>query len=256
MGRLLDQINAQIAAGATDNIRVGNINLNQAGPAWGRVVGRFGGGPLQRVAGGIVGFGVANWAAGGAGRGVSLNSLQPGAPPAAVLPGQGEYSSNTPDYCNLITNVYARAACVAARGMFGGGGGGGGTAVQCPPGYRPNGSGGCTIEGMGSYLPGDIGRPDVVWTPVNGRYGAGVSPFKVQSERLWCPPGYKLGKDDTCYECLGKTQRKWNPGTKPLFTGGDMNALRRAQRLKKKLRTAQKLFPAAKVCRTTKSKRK
>lgn len=182
------------------------------------------------------------WAAGA---GVGLSALQPGAPPAAVLPGQGQYGADTPSYCNLITNTYARAACMAAAHYLGGGGGSSQSTGSCPPGYKPNGQGGCTIEGMGGWLPGDIGRPDVVWTPVNGRYGAGITPMAVQSQRMWCPAGYKLGKDNVCYECLPKSQRKWNPGTKPMLTGGDLNAIRRAKRLQKRVKSMAKLFPSS-----------
>jgi hypothetical protein len=177
-------------------------------------------------------------AAGGAYLGrVGLGSLQPGTTPAPVLPGMGTTGPTTPDFCSLITDVRLRAACVAAAGLFGGGGSGGGGGLvsnQCPPGYVRDANGGCRISGMGSYLPGDIGAPDFVWTPVNGRYGAGVQPFAVDQPRLKCPPGYKLGKDEVCYECLAKTERKWNPGTKPFMTGGDLNAVARVRRLKKR----------------------
>lgn len=198
------------------------------------------------VVGAVTTLGRLGTAAGGYAGGVSLGALQPGAPPAAVLPGQGQYGVDTPSYCNLITNTYARAACLAASHLLGGSGGGSGQAAgSCPPGYRSDGRGGCQIEGVGGYLPGDIGRPDFVWQPVNGRYGAGVSPMAVQAQRMWCPAGYKLGKDNVCYECLKKTERKWNPGTKPMFTGGEMNAFRTVARLRKKGRKLQKLIGAS-----------
>lgn len=236
--------------GPADNptgARVGNIQLRPGNSLLGRV-GEFV--ATGRAAGMIAGFQVA--------RGVSLSSLQPGTDPAPVLPGQGMYGAETPSYCNLITNAYARAACIAASSLLGGGSQGGGSSqsASCPPGYRPDGRGGCQIEGMGGYLPGDVGRPDFVWTPVNGRYGAGVTPMAVQAARMWCPAGYKLGKDNVCYECLPKSQRKWNPGTKPMLTGGDLNAIRRAKRLQKRVKSLSKLFPSSAPRFAPKRKRK
>lgn len=118
----------------------------------------------------------------------------------------------------------------------------------CPEGYEPNpnagkpGQAACRIKGIGSYLPGDIGNPDLVWTPINGRYGQGVTPVAVQTQRRACPSGYVLGKDGVCYDRLARTHRAWNPGAKPLLTGGDMNALRRAHQLQKQIGKINRRF--------------
>jgi hypothetical protein len=49
-----------------------------------------------------------------------------------------------------------------------------------------------------------------------------------------------LGKDNLCYNKrdLYKRDRKWNPGRKPLLTGGDLNVLRKAKGLAEKSRKA------------------
>lgn len=177
-------------------------------------------------------------------------SLQPGAGPAPVLPGSGQYGSETPGFCSLITNPQARAACELAnqfifrRGRGAGGGTSATNLAACPPGYEMQADGSCKTTGLGRYLPGDVGMPDTGWTPVNGRYGAGVTPLPVEGVRLHCPSGYKLGKDNVCYECLKRKERKWDPGTRPLFTGGDVNAIARVRRLNKKRQRINALFPA------------
>lgn len=118
----------------------------------------------------------------------------------------------------------------------------------CPTGYEPNpkagqpGESACRIKGMGSYLPGDIGNPDLIWTPIGGRYGAGVTPVMVQRNVRACPAGYVLGKDGICYDHLARTNRAHNPGAKPLLTGGDMNALRRARQLQKTIGKMNRRF--------------
>ena len=62
-----------------------------------------------------------------------------------------------------------------------------------------------------------------------------MTPVLVQSAKRACPAGFVLGKDGVCYERLGRTQRAHNPGARPLLTGGDMNALKRAKSLQKKI---------------------
>lgn len=125
---------------------------------------------------------------------------------------------------------------------------GGGTSTQttqnCPAGYTRNAAGQCVTTGVGRYLPGDIGAPDVVWTAINGAYGAGVTPVLVQRNVRACPAGHVLGKDGVCYRRLARTNRAHNPGAKPLLTGGDMNAIRRTKRLKKRWSRVASAFNA------------
>jgi len=51
--------------------------------------------------------------------------------------------------------------------------------------------------------------------------------------RLRCPKRYVLGIDDKCYFGLPRNSkfRKWRPGRKAKFTGGDLNAIARAGKL-------------------------
>jgi hypothetical protein len=76
--------------------------------------------------------------------------------------------------------------------------------------------------------------------PVLGLYGAGVLPEVEEVMTRRCPAGWKLGKDNVCYESLSRTQRKWDPGMKPLLSGGERAAIARAARAGRKLVTARK----------------
>lgn len=124
------------------------------------------------------------------------------------------------------------------------GGSGYGTAslvsTTCPTGYTRNAAGVCTQSGIGGFigsiLPGDVGQPQTVWNPVAGRFGFGASPVLVQANRLACPAGMVLGKDNVCYERLAHSYRKWNPGMKPMITGGERRVLTRAKALQKKVK--------------------
>ncbi|MEE8538012.1 MAG: hypothetical protein V3S71_08380 [Acidobacteriota bacterium] len=59
--------------------------------------------------------------------------------------------------------------------------------------------------------------------------------------RLVCDRGYVLGTDNLCYWNLPRNSklRKWRPGRRPMFTGGDLNAIARAGRLSDK---AEEIF--------------
>jgi hypothetical protein len=141
--------------------------------------------------------------------------------------------------CGFITNPTARAVCIAAAGLLPGGGGGGqqnsssANSGGCPVGYVPDGQGGCRIQGIGGYLPGDVGRQDFGWQAVNGRFGAGYVPIEIPRSIARCPAGAVLGKDGICYDHLPRGARLHNPGARPFLTGGDMRALARARQLQK-----------------------
>lgn len=78
------------------------------------------------------------------------------------------------------------------------------------------------------------------FSAVKGMYGAGVAPKAESRVVRKCPNGWVLGDDGVCYERLARTRRAWDPGTKPLMTGGDRNAIRRAERAARALNRAQK----------------
>jgi hypothetical protein len=155
--------------------------------------------------------------------------------------------------CGFINNATARALCIAVTGGVSGGDPRGGsnnpldqqpgTSMTCPPGYtRDQKTGGCKIIGVGSYIPGDIGKPDFVWTPIAGRYGIGVTPVAVQQQRRICPKRHVLGDDGICYKGIPRRDRAWDPGAKPMLTGGDLNAMRRTRKLQKTLAKAQRIY--------------
>jgi len=106
-----------------------------------------------------------------------------------------------------------------------------------PPGGRP------ALTGQTSSLASSDGFGGAV----NGMFGVGLVPrAEVQTVRS-CPRGMVLGKDGVCYSkrTLRKSDRMWDPGTKPLMTGGDRNAIRRAAAAGRKLERAKKQLRGA-----------
>lgn len=93
--------------------------------------------------------------------------------------------------------------------------------------------GGATQGGGMMVTPGEA---------VMGRYGAALQPQVTARTVARCLPGMVLGNDGLCYNRrdLNRRDRKWIPGRKPLLTGGDLNAISRANRAANKLKTQQK----------------
>jgi len=60
-----------------------------------------------------------------------------------------------------------------------------------------------------------------------------LTPDVTSATRLRCRAGYVLGRDNLCYFGLPRNSkwRKWRPGRKPKFTGGDLNAIARTASL-------------------------
>lgn len=77
---------------------------------------------------------------------------------------------------------------------------------------------------------------------VMGRYGAAIQPSVIPQQVRRCPRGAVLGNDGLCYnrKDLRRDERWWIPGRKPLLTGGDLNAITKANRAATKLRSKQK----------------
>ena len=106
----------------------------------------------------------------------------------------------------------------------------------------------------GQVGPGvSLAAPQGMGRLVTGYYGIGVVPSVEARTVRECPPGFKLGKDGVCYEHLSRRQRMWDPGVKPLLTGGDRAAIARAaraagalERSKRSLKKASKAL--GKVC--------
>jgi|TARA_R110000787_G_scaffold213781_1_gene323236 hypothetical protein len=140
-----------------------------------------------------------------------------------------------------------------------------GPTQSIPGNFRPQGAG-CDFPAVSiggrcvdptAALPG--GRPFVGpkggdgYTPFFGRYGVAVAPEMEMRTVSKCPPGWVLGDDGQCYDHLARGQRMWNPGAKPLLTGGEMSAINKAARAAKRLGSTQKKLKAVsktiqKVC--------
>lgn len=100
-----------------------------------------------------------------------------------------------------------------------------------PPGGDPAVTG--QVMGDGSAFEG-------FGPPVAGWYGIGITP-RVESVTVSrCPPGFAIGKDGVCYEGLARSKRRWDPGMKPLLTGGDRAAIAKAARAARRLDAAKK----------------
>jgi len=99
------------------------------------------------------------------------------------------------------------------------------------------------ITGQCRIFLGDKPGADDEFTPIedmNGVHPASppghvhpVSPIVDTRTHLRCPAGYVLGRNNNCYWNLPRNSkwRKWRPGRKPAFTGGDLNAIARAGKL-------------------------
>ena len=135
--------------------------------------------------------------------------------------------------------------------------------TSCPPGFVLNNQGVCqALPGMNGQQANGFTPATGAGQPVRGMFGVGVRPRQVgritsrqgvNRPILRCPTKHVLGEDNVCYRHLPNTKRKWPKGRKPLLTGGEMNAItkaeraaRRLQRTKKKLRTASRAL--GKVC--------
>ena len=140
----------------------------------------------------------------------------------------------------------------------------GGTGGDCPGAWSVRGPGGTCIDltalppGGDPAVTGGVQLPggsDGYGAAVRGLYGVGIQPrVEAQTVRR-CPPGTALGKDGVCYEGLHRNspKRAWPMGMKPLMTGGDRAAIRKAASAAAKLGRAKKTLSKAskalgKVC--------
>lgn len=197
--------------------------------------------PIPTVSGslgGILsGIGDAIFGGGGGGGGGGLPG-GPFLPPAPVAPPAGG-GGGLGSLCNLLPIGTARQLCQAGAGAIGGGGGGGGGSqlAGCPDGTIKVGN---RCVAPGDAFPG--GDPFITGAggnAVQGGFGLpAITPTVEQRTHRTCPDGMVLGKDNLCYPkaVLSRRSRfrKWRQPRRPLFTAGDMNAIRRAERLKKK----------------------
>jgi len=105
----------------------------------------------------------------------------------------------------------------------------------CIPPFERNAVGDCVPPFLGSQPGPDPGRRADVngMVPHQPQPHPPVTPEQLGQLRLKCPAGYVLGRDDNCWWNLPRNSkwRKWKPGRKPMFTGGDLNAITRAGQL-------------------------
>lgn len=93
------------------------------------------------------------------------------------------------------------------------------------------------IEGRCALFLGDDlgpnGNGSAPGGPPTGRPHTVMAPVVTSRSTRRCQAGFVLGRDNMCYWHLPRNSkwRKWRPGRKPLFTGGDLNAIKRAGEL-------------------------
>lgn len=210
----------------------------------------------------------------GGGLNVGLGALPGARPPSGPRSGftatgngvgNGGGGGGAPSWaCALIGQQTCSYADLIAAGinLFGGGGSEPPTGDPSVPGTRFGQQGGTGNQDAGGPCPGlsSIYDPvtgrcvnvtdaapggDPLFTAptgeaVHGRYGAGVVPAQQSRTVRMCPSGWVLGDDGVCYERLARSRRMWDPGMKPLLTGGDRAAIRKAARAASKLKRAKK----------------
>lgn len=169
--------------------------------------------------------------------------------PGSILPpapatlggggGGGGGGGLTGAICGLLP-ANLQAICEAAGGAILGGGNGGGAGLapqQCPEGTIRVGDQ-CLAPGD-AFPGGDPFITEAGGNAVQGAFGLpAITPVREQRVHRNCPDGMVLGKDNLCYPkaILSRRSkfRKWRQPRRPLFTAGDLNAIRRAERLKGK----------------------
>jgi len=183
----------------------------------------------------------------------------PSSQDVVAMANAGDYFEAAGSLCSLIPDTKARLACEALTKLpdyFGQGdptGGKGanldpGMSTGCQPGFHRDANGVC----LSNVSPAGAQQA------VMGRYGAALTPIMTQVLTRSCLPGMIVGKDGLCYNKrdLRRDERKWDPGTKPFLTGGQVKALKTAARLQKRIRQMnQKFGPKVRLI-TKKGRRK
>jgi hypothetical protein len=133
----------------------------------------------------------------------------------------------------------------------------------CPRGFAEDSRGNCVrigvdprnpgttvaVPGMAGaiqrFLPG--GRTGTVTVGGPGGFGpsmAGHAPEEKPVSRADCGRGYVLGQNGLCYDkrIIPNKMRMWPKGPRPLLTGGEMNTVRKAERLRGRVTKAADLY--------------
>lgn len=170
------------------------------------------------------------------------------------IPGGNGGGGLTGAICDLLPAGILREACKYG-GQFLPGGGGGGNGGQpggggttggggqqlgpCPAGsFRVNGV--CVAPGD-MFPGGDPGMFPAGGGTVQGGFGMpAVTPSMEQRTVHKCPSGFVLGKDNLCYpkQILSRRSRyrKWKGDKRPPVTAADAAAIRRADRVKDRVK--------------------
>lgn len=154
--------------------------------------------------------------------------------------------------CGFVPEGFWRDLCRSYAGSLGGAVEDPGPAFECPtPTVYDPVTGQCMHPGS----PADVTDPGggIPWVPVKGKYGVAESPMTERQLHRSCRNGMVLGKDDNCYhpQTLHKWERKWPRGPRPLLTGGEMAAIRKASTAVNKIkRTKKRLKRIGTVCNT------
>jgi len=128
------------------------------------------------------------------------------------------------------------------RKLINGDNGGTGTALTCEPPLIDSGQGFCEFPGSPAGGTGEARM---------GRYGAALEPsFEAINKRV-CLDGMVLGKDFLCYNkgSISNKERLWPKGRAPLLTGGQVNAIAKANAAKTKVARAYKQLGLGKTQR-------
>lgn len=154
----------------------------------------------------------------------------------------GPFSGPISTICATIENPTLRALCELGGGIGSRFLPGAGT-QECPEGKVRIGN---TCVDPGAAFPG--GEPFLTTAggvAVQGAFGMPAITPDVEARQVRdCPDGMVLGKDNLCYPkaILSRRSRfrKWRQPRRPLLTAGDLNAIRRAERLKGRVKDVGK----------------
>jgi len=116
------------------------------------------------------------------------------------------------------------------------------------------------VTGNCRVFLGDQSGPDnqPIGDAVMGRYGAAEVPGSRIIDRAVCRRGTVLGDDGLCYNRrdISNKQRMWPKERRPLMTGGDLNAITKANRAAKRLQGKQKQLQAMGMLKKPSSSRR
>lgn len=150
--------------------------------------------------------------------------------------------------CGLLPTQFLRDQCMRLAGSGNGNGSNLPATMDIPLQAEPECAPGQIRIGNTCVSPGDVfpgGDPftqQAGGQAVQGGFGLpAFTPVREQRVHRRCPEGMVLGKDNLCYprQVLPRRSkfRKWRPSRRPPISSSDWQALKRAERVKKKARS-------------------